>query len=1090
MKKKWLRNRELNGPGLKLLRIMKLTFIILLATFAQLSASVYSQQTRLSLSLEEVTVGEVLKDIEANSEFFFLYKNDDIDLDRAVSIDVHEKTIDYILKRLFDGSEISYKIIDRQIVLFHQDEALQPGAQPQSVKGKVNDQKGDPVPGVTVMEKGTNNGVIADMNGDFSITLITENPILVFSFVGMRTQEIAVGNQSEINVVMQEEVVALVEVVAIGYGSARKKDITGSVANVSLKEFQKGPVTNVEQLIANKIPGVQVIPSSGKPGAGSSFVIRGGASLNAGNDPLIVIDGVPIEGWGDGPGFLSSLNPNDIESFTVLKDASAAAIYGSRASNGVILITTSKGAKGPVKLNFSSKTSVSKIYKKVPVLNGDEYREVAHLAAMKSGKTYESFGLGTENTDWQDEIYRLAMGTDNNLSFSGGIKNLPYRFSIGYLNQNGILKTSNYERVSAILNLNPTFFDDYLKINLSLKGTSEKERKADERAINSAVSFDPTQPVKVDTSHFGGYFEYESQASNPANLGGHLNPLGMLEQVNSRNEVLRSIGNIQIDYKFHFLPDLHFNINTGYDLSRNKTSYRIPETAFEQNIAGGNVFKANPASEVQNTFFESYLNYARDLKFLSSRVDAMAGYSYNDFMTTNYNYPTYNVYGEMLGSAPTYAFDKPRHTLISFYARGNYFILNKYLFTTTVRRDGSSRFSPKNRWGVFPSYAFAWKLKEEKFLKDVKVVSELKLRLGYGVTGQQDGIGNYDYLPTYSQTDMIYSYLIDTTHHQLTYPSAYDPDRKWEQTATTNIALDYGFFENRLNGSIDVYYKKTTDLLNTINIPLGTNFTNSLTKNIGSMENKGIEFNLMAKPIVLKDFQWDLGFNFSYNKNKITKLSMVADSSVGLVSGNYLVNTVGYGKNVFYLYHQIYDQDGNPIEETVLDANNDGTINDKDRYRSESSVPKYIIGFNTNFTYKKWMLSLAMHANIGHYMYYRPNDNMVAVYGWLVPYNLNRMYYDSKFENNGNQVQNYSDYYLQNASFLKLDNINLSYDFGKVFKSFQSDASLKLTASVQNVFTWTKYTGQDPEASWNYGVDFGVFYPRSRIYAFGINLDF
>jgi TonB-dependent starch-binding outer membrane protein SusC len=980
-------------------------------------------------------------------------------------------------------------------------------AQTITVTGIVKNSSGEPIPGVTVLEKNTSNGLVTDMNGNYSI-MVKTNSILVFSFIGYQTVEEQVGNRKTISVVLTEGIVGLEEVVAIGYGSARKKDITGSVATVGSADFLKGSVTNAEQLIANKIPGVQVIPSSGKPGAGSSFLIRGGASLNASNDPLIVIDGVPIEGWGAGAGFLSQLNPNDIESFSILKDASASAIYGSRASNGVILITTNKGQSGKLKITASTKSSVSTIVKKVPVLSADQFREVAKTASSYSGKTLESLGLGNANTDWQDQIFQPAFSTDNSVSISGGLKNLPYRLSVGYLNQDGILKTSNYERMTVMLNLNPVLFDDHLKVNLNLKGSLENDQIADTRAISSAISFDPTQPVRTDTSHFGGYFEYEQYSTNPATLHGHLNPLGMLEQVDNHKNTYRSIGNIQLDYKLHFLPDLHLNVNTGYDMSRSKTYYLAPATSFEQNIAGGSLYKADPYQEIRNVYFESYANYVKDITAIKSHVDAMVGYSYNDFMTTIYNYPSYNAESvEQPNSAPTYPYDKPRHTLLSFYARANFFIMDKYLLTATIRDDASSRFSDKNRWGLFPSVAFAWKINQESFLKDAKNLSDLKLRLGYGVTGQQDGIGNYDYIPTYTQGDLTAQYLIGNTFYRRAIPSAADRNRKWEQTATSNIGLDFGFFNNRLSGSIDAYIKKTSDLLNTVNVPLGTDFTSSITKNIGNMENKGIEFSLKAQPVKTKDFSWNLGFNIGYNENKITNLSMTGDSTVGLFSGNYLVNTVGYSRNVFYLYHQVYEKDGSPLEETMLDVNNDGIINEKDRYRSESSIPKYVLGFNTDFTYKNWTASVACHANIGHYIFYKPGDNLVSVYGWMAAYNMSTSYYDTEFKMSTDQAQNYSDYYLQNASFLKIDNINISYNFKNIFRSFNTNANLLISASVQNVYTLTNYKGQDPENSGStsgtfstnsignssgstFGVDFGSNYPIPRVFAIGLTLDF
>ncbi len=965
------------------------------------------------------------------------------------------------------------------------------GAQHISVSGTVTGENNDPLPGVNITIQGTTSGTVTDLNGKYELSVPGPETVLIFSYVGYRQQEKSVGNITRIDVTLAPEIESLAEVVKIGYGTSRKRDITGAIATVGSDEFNQGYVTNAEQLIANKVPGIQVIPSSGRPGAGSSFLIRGGASLNASNDPLIVIDGVPIEGWGDGPGFISSFNPGDIESFSILKDASASAIYGSRASNGVILITTTKGRAGRLTASFSSKISLSDIMKKVPVLTGDQFREVVNVAASFSGKDTSWFNVGMENTDWQEEIYQPALSSDNNFSMSGGIKNIPWRLSIGYLNQDGILKTSNFERITAMLNLNPSLLDDHLKVNLNIKGSMENQRIADERAISSAISYDPTKPVRTDTSHYGGFYEYEAFASNPAVFHGHYNPVGMLEQVNSSSESMRSIGNIQVDYQSRFLPDLHVNINTGYDVARGSRSYRIPETAFEQNIAFGSVYNASPSNEVRNLFFESYLNYVKDLSSIKSRLDLMVGYSYNDFLRTNYFYPTYNAFDvEQPNSAPTYPFDKPQHTLISFYARANYFLMDKYLFTATIRDDGSSRFSESNRWGLFPSLAFAWKINQESFLRDISAVSNLKLRIGYGVTGQQDGIGNYDYIPSYTQGDLTSQALIGNTFYQLAYPSAADRNRKWEQTSTTNFGLDWGFYDQRISGAIDLYKKNTTDLLNTVNVPLGTDFTSSITKNIGSMENRGIEFSVKAFPVKTNELTWDIGMNFTYNENEITNLSLVADSAIGLFSDRYLVNTVGYSRNVFYLYHQVYDQDGTPLEETMLDVNKDGIINEKDRYRSESSIPKVLIGFNTGLYYKNWTAGIACHANLGHYMYHHPGDNLVAVYGWTVPYNMSTAYYDTEFRMSTNQAQDYSDYYLQNASFLKIDNINFGYEFEDLFEGPDAKASLRLSASIQNVYTFTKYSGQDPEASWNWGIDWGGNYPVPRTFTLGLSLDF
>lgn len=951
------------------------------------------------------------------------------------------------------------------------------------------------LPGVSVRLKGTNNGTVTDKSGHFSLST-PGSGTLEFSYVGYQTQLIPITSKHELEVILLEDQNSLNELVVIGYGTAKARDLTGAVATISAKEFQQGAVTNAEQLIANKLPGVQVTPISGKPGSGSSITIRGGASLNASNDPLFVIDGVPMEGWNgtSGPGILSTLNPGDIESFTVLKDASAAAIYGARASNGVILITTKKGkAGGALQIDFSSRASLSKIREMAPVLSAEEFRTIAIKAAADVGIPLTNLNLGNTSTNWQKEIYQSAMMYENNISFSGGVKSLPYRLSFGNLEQDGILKTGNYERNTALLNLSPVFLDQHLKLNLSVKGVMEKERIANQGAIGSAISFDPTQPVHDPNSPYGGYFEYYNAAANPALLHGHYNPVGLLEQYNNNNKVLRSVGNIQLDYKAHFLPELHFNINTGYDTGSSRSRNFSPETTFQYSLQKGLSFDQKYASS-KNSFFEGYLNYAKELKSIESNIDVVAGYSYNDFLSTYYNYPTTNALGEKIeGTDPTYPFDKPRHTLISYYSRLNYRFKDKYLFTATVRKDGSSRFSEENRWGIFPSVALAWRINKEDFLKNRSSISDLKLRVGYGVTGQQDGIDNYAYIPMYYQGSGQDMYLFgNQDYFQTSFPSATDFNRKWEQTATSNLGVDFGFWNNRLSGSIDLYYKKTKDLLNTVNIPMGTNFASSITKNIGSMQNKGLELIIKGQPIVTDHFTWDIAFNMAYNENKITKLYIGDDSEVGLASGGNLVNTVGYSRNVWYLYQQVYDANGKPLEDVMVDRNNDGIVNSKDRYRSKSSVPKYLIGFSTSTTYKKLTAGFALHANLGHYLSYQPLDNLSAVNSnvanGLVPLNLSKEYYKSEFHLNTNQFQYNSDYYLQNASFLKLDNIYLNYNVGKIFKSFNKNATLQLNASVQNVFTITNYTGRDPEASGNGGWENGYGIPR--VYSLGLGLQF
>lgn len=935
------------------------------------------------------------------------------------------------------------------------------------------------LPGVTVTLKNSTNSVISDINGNYQIKADTGD-IAIFSFLGYATFEKKITGNI-LNVSLQETTKTLNEVVVIGYGSTKKKDLTGSVAQVSSKDFHKAPVTNVEGLIANKVPGVQITPRSGKPGAGSSIIIRGGSSLNASNDPLYVVDGVPLEGWNGGAGMLSQLNPNDIESFTVLKDASASAIYGSRASNGVIIITTKKGSLKGTQIDFSSSTRVTSIIEQAPVLSADEYRNLVNT--LTANGTPAKTPPGTANTNWQDEIYQVALASENNLSMSGAIKSLPYRVSVGYLNQDGVLRTGNYERFTALLNLSPKFFDNHLKVNLNLKGSFEDEHIANEGALWNARAFDPSQPVRVEDQTYGGYFQYTQFASNPALA--IINPVSMLEQVQSRNENIRSVGNLQLDYSMHFLPDLHLNVNAGYDISKGKYLSSASASYFPANLSEGYIYYADPSTEVQNTLFESYLFYSKEIASIKSRFDITAGYSYNDFLTTNYSYPTFRPDGiKFPNSDPVFPFDKPSHSIISFYGRLNYVFNEKYLLTASLRQDGSSRFSEENRWGLFPSAAFAWKIKEEGFLKNTKLFSDLKLRLGYGVTGQQDGIANYYYRPSYFSGNTDEQFTFGNTSYLTVNPGAYNLNLKWEETASSNIGLDFGFLKNRITGSVDVYLKETKDLLNNTRVPLGFNQGSELLLNIGTMENRGVEFALKAIPVQTDKMTWDLNFNFTYNENKITHLNDVSDEGIGLFSNATLVNTVGYPRNTFYLYHQVYGANGMPIEGQMLDVNNDGMLNASDRYiTNKSTAPRYLMGFSTNFQYKKWNFSTAFHSNIDHYLFFHPYDNTISITEWQTSQNLSTLYNETLFSHN-DPAQGYSDFYLQNASFLKMDNFSVGYDFGKVLAN--SKVGLNVNFSVQNVFIITDYQGLDPEA--NFGSENA--YPVPRIFSMGLNLNF
>jgi TonB-dependent starch-binding outer membrane protein SusC len=927
---------------------------------------------------------------------------------------------------------------------------------------------------------------------------------LVISSVSYATKEIAIGDGSNLQITLDQVNASLNEVVVIGYGSAKKKDLTGAVSTISSKDFVKGAITTPEQLISGKIAGVAITSNGGAPGSGSTIRIRGGASLNASNDPLIVVDGMPLsnDGISGVANPLSMINPNDIETFTVLKDASATAIYGSRASNGVILITTKKGKKGAPTFSFSSQLSSATISKKADILNADQV-----TALVKANAPSNIIAkLGTAKTDWQDQIYQNAIGTDNNLSISGGFKNLPYRISLGYLNQNGILKTGNLERTSVGLTLNPTLLDNHLKIDINVKGSFSKSRFANEGAIGAAVYFDPTQPVYSNSARYGGYWEWLN-ANNYASTGletlAPRNPLGTLMQRDDRSNVQRSIGNAVIDYKLHFFPDLHAIANIGYDYSQGTGTIVVNDSAagsYRRFKDAGSVFHGgvnNQYKQVKNNqYFNFYLNYSKELKAIDSRIEAIAGYEFQDYKTKNYNYSDL-TYDKTVVSSPNYPYDQPENSLLSYMGRVNFTISNTYIMTASVRRDGSSKFNPDNRYGVFPSAAFAWRAKNESFLKDVDAISDLKFRVGYGVTGQQDGIGNYDYISYYNLSGGTGSYQLGNTYYQMYRPGGYYYNRKWEQTATTNIALDYGFLNNRITGSIEYYVKNTTDLLNEINQPAGTNFSNKIVANVGSMENKGVEFSINYQAIKEKDLTWDIAFNATYNKNKITKLTISDDPSYagaryGGISGGtgntILINSVGNNRGAFFVYKQVYDPTtGKPIDNLFDDLNRDGVINEKDLYQYKGADPTMFFGFSTSLTYKKFNAGFVMRANIGNYLYNNTASSSGTIRNLINPIGyVNNGSSDVLYTNFSGNGTNYylSDYYVQNASFLRMDNINIGYNVGKVM---HNKANLRLSANVQNAFVITKYKGLDPEM--NGGID-NNFYPRPRTIVIGLNLDF
>lgn len=977
------------------------------------------------------------------------------------------------------------------------------GAIAQNIKvtGKVTDSKtGEGLPGVSVIVKGTQNGTASDVNGMFSINA-PKGATLDFSFVGYTSQGIKVES-STLNVQLVESNRTIDEVVVIGYGRVKKNDVTGSVTAISADKMVKGAVSSASDMLVGKVAGVSVITDGGAPGAGATIRVRGGSSMSASNDPLIVIDGVPVDNNGisgmSNP--LSTVHPNDIETFTVLKDASATAIYGSRASNGVIIITTKKGQSGKLKVDYSGTFSISTKSNTVDVMSADQFR--AFVVDKFGQNSVQYSALGSENTNWQDQIFRTAYSTDHNVSVSGSIPQMPYRVSVAYTNENGILKTSNMERLTGAINLNPTFFNKTLNVQLNAKGVYNTNRFADQGAIGLATQYDPTQPVYMSNSQYGnGYFMYLKNDGKPVDIG-LTNPVSMLEEKNDKSTVYRSIGNIQADYKFPFLPDLRANLNMGYDMSKSKGDVIIndnsPMTYTSGSFKTGFGENKHYTQLKRNTLFDFYLNYNKTIGIHS--IDAMAGYSWQHFYNSTTNiYPYSAAMAQQKGKATYKDGDdySSENYLVSFFGRLNYTLMERYLLTFTLRDDGSSRFNPDNRWGLFPSAALAWRLNKESFLKDVNVISDLKLRLGYGVTGQQNlGNGDYPYMARYMYSKAGANYYFGSTEYPLIAPLAYDTNLKWEETTTYNIGLDYGFLNGRITGTLDYYKRKTKDLLNTVSVPAGTNFSNQLLTNVGQLENNGIEFAINAKVLSSKDLNWTIGYNVSYNKNKITKMTRNDDPNYvgvihqgidGATGYNILIHTVGKPYNSFYVYEQLYDKNGKPIEGAYVDQNKDNKIDDNDLIAYKKAAPDYFMGLTSQLSYKNWDFSFALRASIGNYVYNNVQSNREAYSGANMydqtGFLKNRL--TSASTTNFSNAQYQSSYYVQNGSFLRMDNITLGYNFEKIFNTKQH---ARVFATVQNPFIITNYSGLDPEISGS-GVDNNI-YPRPRIFLVGVNLNF
>ncbi len=1015
------------------------------------------------------------------------------------------------------------------------------------VKGVVVDTTGTPVIGASVVEQGTTNGVTTDVNGQYVLNVNNAESIVVISFIGYKTQSLVASSSVLQNVVLEEDSEMIDDVVVIGYGVVKKDDLTGSISTVKADQTNKGLATSPTDLLRGKSAGVVITTGDGAPGSAAQIRIRGGSSLNASNDPLVVIDGLPVSNSGISgtSNALASINPSDIESFTVLKDASATAIYGSRASNGVIIITTKKGSKYDsnvphVSVDFTA--SLSQNAKYVDVMTGDEMRQALEwyygtqdTDAYRSATKYLDANGNYLNTDWQREIYQLAQSYEGNVALSGNIKmgdknNLPYRVSYGYLNQDGTLKTSNMARHTLSVNLNPNLLDNHLTINLNGKGMIMDTRFANTGAVSQAVQFDPTKPVKMDGIYtrnaegelvpadggINGYYTWRG-VDGKHNTMANQNPVALLNDKLDVSKAKRFVGNAQIDYKIHGLEDLRLNLNLGVDVSKSNGTVDVApgvEQSRHNTAEAGSGVHTDYSQLRRDQTLEFYAAYAKTLGDHS--FDVMLGYSWQWYYTQSYS-ATNRVSDATLSdydmgliepmdpTSANYWLSEPKtskseYFLVSFFGRLNYSYANRYSITATVRADGTSRFA-NNKWGIFPSVAVAWNAKNESFLTDNDNISALKLRFSYGQTGQQDVGGLYDALPTYYHNTLgsYYPFGGYTEGNGLVYPIkpvGYNADLKWETTTTYNAGLDLGFLDNRITMSADFYYRETKDLLNFTPVPAGANLTNYLNANIGDLKNIGVEYEINAVAIQSKDWYWNIGANVAWNKNTITRLTNddEAEGYYGVDTGGYSggvggtcqVHQTGQPTYSFYVYQQVYDQNGNPIEGLYVDRNGDGTVNEQDKYVYKKAAPDVTLGFNTQLSWKNLTLAMSAHANFGNYVYDNISSNGELLTDlWTNNFTNNRVATapTTNFRSSGQYL---SDYYVRNASFFKFDNITLSYRI-KLGKAVDRDLALDVFATVQNVATITGYKGIDPEIAG--GIDNNM-YPRPRTYILGVKFNF
>ena len=981
------------------------------------------------------------------------------------------------------------------------------------VKGVIQDKIG-PVIGATVVEQGTTNGASTGLDGDYVIVASGPDAILEFSCLGYRTITFKASEVPPV-VTIEEDSFFLEDAVVIGYGTVKKEDMTGSIVAIKTDELNRGAVVSTQDMLKGKVPGLQIIPGDGGPGSGSTIRIRGAASLNASNDPLIVIDGVPIAADG-GAGManpLETINPNDIESFTVLKDASSAAIYGSRASNGVIIITTKRGKGSRPQVSYSGSVSVQTNSKRIPTMTPGEFRDYVSetFPAGTSTGDYVREHLGNVDTDWQDLIFRTAISHDHNVSLSGNVKErMPYRASVGWTSQQGTLHTSDYDRGTLDISLSPNFFDHHLTVSLSGRGVYTHQNYADGGTVGNAAFFNPTQDPyfrnedgSIDYTTTNGFWNYGSgrgENFTPNTLLG-VGPLSQLYDVENYGSAMRFIGNAQIDYKVHGFEALKFNLSLGLDMSQYKSHNGVNPGSFQaySDTENRGIGQYSEGTQFRrNQVLEFYANFNKEWGI--HHLDVMAGYSWQHFYSSDRTVSYFNITNEQKGYDSRYPYNWQESYLISFYGRINYSINSKYLFTFTLRDDASSRFSPETRWGLFPSGAFAWNIKEEPFLKNVSPLSQLKLRLSAGQTGQQEIGSNYPYMSIYSlSTDVYKQYYMGSYGYQFYYtPGAYDPDIRWETTTTYNAGIDFGFLDDRITGNVDVYLRQTKDLLNSVITPIGSNFGNTVLTNVGSMENKGIEFSLNVIPVQGKDWNLSIGLNGTFQDTRFTKLNSTDDPSYVIQVGNISkgtgsmlsVHKVGYAPYSYRTFQQLYDSEGKPIQNALVDRDGDGAITDNDRYISgKSPNAKFFYGINVKLSYRNWDFGFNGHGSAGNWLF---NDFASAnstsnldVNAGNLP-NFAKYVKETGFTAANSGEQWYSDMFLENASFFRMDDINLGYTFRDIRNW---EGNIRLALSAQNVFVITGYSGIDPECSNVTGID-NTIWPRPRTFSLRVNVNF